>query len=118
MVIGLCFVNSTAVLIGMQVAISVPTVTLTDSFGMKCYCCLFSAMYQTEILPDIDKVSKLVNQSHTIQEVPEQDVKALTQSAEPDHVTAGCHDESLPHPSEVLIKLKVGIILYLRYEAG
>ena len=76
-------------------------------------------MYQTEIAPDLEKLTKSMCSSN-LKDVPSPGNKSVAQSAEnnagiqstetghvPGLVSAVNHDETLKHPSEVLIEFKV-----------
>ncbi|XP_060596823.1 codanin-1-like isoform X2 [Ruditapes philippinarum] len=77
-----------------------------------------TAMYQTEISPDIEKLTKSMSSSN-LKEVPSPSNKSVaqsvdnntgTQSGETGHMIGTLlpvnHDETLKHPSEVLIEFK------------
>ena len=70
-------------------------------------------MYQNELTPEVDKVNKTINQSASrtnsqtdLQSMAVNSSVTGTQSTE-SVVMATTHVDDLPHPSEVLIDLKV-----------
>ena len=67
-------------------------------------------MYQTEVMPDLDKLTRSIAQ--TVQEVP-----SHVSKPEVNHgglVMASIHNVTLLHPSEVLIDLKVCLIYIIK----
>jgi hypothetical protein len=87
-------------------------------------------MYQTEISPDIEKLTKSMSSSN-LKEVPSPSNKSVTQSVDNNtgtqsgdtgHVIGTLlpvnHDETLKHPSEVLIEFKVSrhfMYMFIQY---
>ncbi|MEW8547686.1 MAG: hypothetical protein AB2693_29615 [Candidatus Thiodiazotropha sp.] len=74
---------------------------------------IVTAMYQNELTPEVDKVNKTINQSvsrsSSQTDLPPMAANSTvtgTQSTE-SVVMATTHADDLPHPSEVLIDLKV-----------
>ena len=76
---------------------------------------VFSAMYQTEMTPELDKVNKMITKSHSVSQSSSQsDLQTLETrtldvtviQALENVVMATTHADELPHPSEVLIDLK------------
>ncbi|XP_053394864.1 codanin-1-like [Mercenaria mercenaria] len=77
-----------------------------------------TAMYQTEIMPDLEKLTKSMSSSN-LKDIPSPGNKSVTQSAEnktrtqsgetghmTDSLLPVTHDETLKHPSEILIEFK------------
>lgn len=89
-------------------------------------CCnsfsIISAMYQAEIMPDLEKLARSLTYSN-IQEVTSPGAKSVSQSAECKKETHSvnschvsrptetkCHNDTLKHPSEILIEFKVCLL--------
>lgn len=66
---------------------------------------LIVAVYQSEIQPELDKVTKSLGKPEGTSQTGGE--KAGAQSAGNQLVEAASHDASIRHPSEVLIEFKV-----------
>ena len=72
-------------------------------------------MYQTELMPESDKISKAIqckSQSQISASDTTLDINTSVQEEDFKKIISDEHDDSLPHPSEVLIDLKV--VVYVK----